>query len=199
MWTQQRTKRAATLVPASAQLPETPLPPDSSANSAPSPDWDAIAHAYAAKVLTVKALSALHGVRLSDLYNHAKRDHWLMRRPATARPRPPSSPRRPKGEAALLRRLMTALDRKMTDFETRMTLAAADSAPTTAADSERDARTLNTLVRLFDKLKGFGAKAAASAGVKAGSRTDGKDIHDADRFRNDLARRLERLRDGIGG
>lgn len=198
MWTQQRTKLAATLVPASAQLPETPLPPDSSANSAPSPDWDAIAHAYAAKVLTVKALSALHGVRRSDLYYHAKRNHWIMRRPAAACPRPPSS-RRPKGEAALLRRLMTALDRKMTEFETRMTLAAADGAPATAADSERDARTLNTLVRLFDKLKGFGAKATSSKGAAAANRTAGKDIHDADRFRNDLARRLERLRDGIGG
>ena len=95
--------------------------------------------------------------------------------------------------------MMTALDRKMAQFETRMTLAAADSAPTTAADSERDARTLNTLVRLFDKLKGFGAKATPGKGVAAANRTAGKDIHDADRFRNDLARRLESLRDSIGG
>ena len=87
----------------------------------------------------------------------------------------------------------------MTDFETRMTQAATGAVPTTAADSERDARTLNTLVRLFDKLKGFGAKATARSGGATKGRSAGKDIHDADRFRNDLAQRLERLRNGIGG
>jgi hypothetical protein len=115
--------------------------------------------------------------------------------PAGKRSSPRPSP--PTSKAALVRRMLTALDRKMTAFETRMTLAG--TVPATAADSERDARTLNTLVRLFDKLKGFRTKAATSAGAAAKSRAGGKDIHDADRFRNDLARRLERLRDSIGG
>ena len=165
------------------------MPPDSPANSASTRDWDAIAHDYAASTLTVSEICALHSVSRSVLYNRALLDGWIRR-----------SARRPaKGKADLARRLLTALDHKMTDFETRMTQAAAGALPATAADSERDARTLGTLVRLFDRLKGFGAKAAASAGAAAGSRTAGKDIHDADRFRNDLARRLESLRDSIGG
>lgn len=184
--------------PASAQLSETPLPPDSSANPARSRDWDAIAHDYAASALTVQEISALHSVRLSVLYDRAKRDGWIMRSPASARRS--LSPPCPNGEVALQRRLMTALDRKMTEFETRMTQAATGAAPMTAADGERDTRTLNTLVRLFDKLKGFGAKPAASGkGAVAAGRRAGKDLHDADRFRNDLARRLESLRDSIGG
>jgi hypothetical protein len=175
------------------------LPP---ANSASTRDWDAIAHDYAASALTVPDICALHNVSRADLYNRANLDGWIKRSAArraaiatTVHRLPPSRP--VKGGAALARRMLTALDHKMTEFETRMTAqAAAGSSATTAADSERDARTLNTLVRLFDKLKGFGAKASAS---KAGSRTAGKDSHDADRFRNDLARRLENLRDTIGG
>ncbi len=133
------------------------MPPDSSANPARSRDWDAIAHDYAASALTVQEISALHSVKLSVLYDRAKRDGWIMRSPASARRS--LSPPCPNGEVALQRRLMTALDRKMTEFETRMTQAATGAAPMTAADGERDTRTLNTLVRLFDKLKGFGRKA----------------------------------------
>jgi hypothetical protein len=178
------------------------LPPDSSANSAPSPDWDAIAHDYAESDLTVSEICALYSISCSVLYDRAGLDGWVKRSAArrTARDRRPSPP--PSGAKAtdLARRMLTALDHKMTEFETRMTQAAAGAAPITAADSERDARTLNTLVRLFDKLKGFGTKAPSSARAPApGSRASGKDIHDADRYRNDLARRLERLRDGIGG
>jgi hypothetical protein len=175
------------------------LPPASSANSADRPDWAAIAHDYAESTLTVPELCALHSVSSSGLYHRANLDGWTKRsaaRRAAAAHRPPP-PRHPQGEADLARRLLTALDHKMRAFETRMTQAAA--APITAADSERDARTLNTLVRLFDKLKGFGAKAVAGAGAPAANRPAGKDIYDADSFRHDLARRLERLRDGIGG
>lgn len=177
---------------------ETPLPPSSSANSADRRDWDAIAHDYAESALTVPDLCALHSVSSSGLYHRANLDGWIKRSAArrAAAHRPPP-PQRDEGEADLARRLLTALDHKMREFEIRMTQAAA--APVTAADSERDARTLNTLVRLFDRLKGFGAKAAAGAGAHAASRTAGKDSHDADSFRHDLARRLERLRDGIGG
>ena len=178
---------------------ETPLPPDSPANSPAARDWAAIAHDYAATALTVPEICALRSVSETALYNRARRDGWI-KRSAARRAVPAHRPATPadNGEADLARRLLTALDQKMTEFETRMFHAAA-SAPATAADSERDARTLGTLVRLFDKLKGFGAKAAAGVGSMPGNRTAGKDTHDADRFRNDLARRLESLRDSIGG
>ena len=174
------------------------MPPDSPANPAAERDWDSIAEDYAASALTVPEICALYSISCSVLYDYAALHGWTKRsavRDAAAIHRPPS--RRPK--ALLARRLLTALDHKMTEFETRMTQIAAGSLPATAADSERDARTLNTLVRLFDKLKGLGGKAAGGAGAPAKRRATGKDSHDADRFRNDLARRLESLRDSIGG
>ena len=145
-------------------------------------------------------LCALHAISRTRLYDHVNRDDWTKRsvRRAAAAKRPSRS-RRLAGETDLARRLLIALDQKMTAFETRMTQAATGETAATSADSERDARTLGTLVRLFDKLKGFGAKTAAGTDAPAASRTAGKDIHDADRFRHDLARRLESLRDSIGG
>lgn len=100
-------------------------------------------------------------------------------------------------KSTLTRRMLLALDCKMTEFETRMKRAA--SANATSADSERDARTLGALVRLFDKLKGSGAKAAPSAASPAAGPPARKDHYDADKLRHDLARRLQSLRDGIGG
>jgi hypothetical protein len=176
------------------------LPPDSSTDSIPTRDWDAIAHDYAASPLTVPDLCALHHISRAGLYNRANRDGWVKRsvlRRAT--PLQLTPPHRLRGKRRLARRMMTALGHKMTEFETRMAHAAASAAQPSAADSERDARTLGTLVRLFDKLKGIGTMASAKTGAARSSRTAGKDIHDADRFRNDLARRLERLRDSIGG
>jgi hypothetical protein len=193
------------------------LPPDSTAPSYAAPDWDAIAHDYAASALTVPELCALHAVSKWSLYYHVNRDGWIkrsaLRRAASGASsskvdaglrsgkssKRPSRSRRLTGEAHLARRLLLALDHKMTAFETRMTQAATGDTAATSADSERDARTLGTLVRLFDKLKGFGGKQLAGTDGPAVSRTAGKDIHDADRFRNDLARRLESLRDSIGG
>jgi hypothetical protein len=105
--------------------------------------------------------------------------------------------RRPR-RGDFVRRLTRALDRKITDFEARH----ADASPASAADAERDARTLNTLVRLYDKLRSA-AKAAASTGPQGtgcGAALAGapaaKDIDDPDGLRRELARRLEKLRLG---
>jgi hypothetical protein len=81
---------------------------------------------------------------------------------------------------------------------------AESAASATAADSERDARTLNTLVRLFEKLKGLGLSEAAgrrAQPAKSAPADDSsvKDAHDADALRGELARRLEKLRGQLGG
>lgn len=165
------------------------------------PDWDAIARDYAASTLAVPDLCTRHAVSASALYRRAKTDGWLMRRESGRR-----APRRCSRPITMNKRLLAALDLKMTQFESRMldAASAASVASPTAADSERDARTLGTLVRLFEKLTGFGEKTAAStrAAPQAGLETAapaGKDAHDADRLRQELAQRLEKLRAGLGG
>lgn len=79
----------------------------------------------------------------------------------------------------------------MTELENRM--IASTELPT-AADCERNVRTLNTLVGLFEKLK----KQAASDGAmqtKAAMHMDGDQpgLPDADMLRRQLAERLNRL------
>lgn len=192
-----------------------------SPNVLPSPprDWDAIARDYAAGALTVTEICTLHGVSPSVLYHRANKLRWKKRKRSVApkaapnaaasengaskaSAKSPQRKRRAKQPADLTQRLLTALDQKMTEFETRM----AEGASLNAADSERDARTLNTLVRLFDKLKSFGEKSGAAkksatpmtsalpaSTASAQPSATGTDAHDADRLRQELAQRLARL------
>jgi transposase-like protein len=156
-------------------------------------DWAAIAREYTEAALTVTEICALHGISVKTLYRRAAQEGWKMRHKCAA-----TAPARAQ-RASLSERLLTALDQKMTEFENRMTQGGA----ATAADSERDARTLNTLVRLFEKLKGFGGKSEADAKAIASpvhaATSAGKDAHDADRLRHGLAQRLEKLREGLRG
>jgi hypothetical protein len=178
-------------------------------------DWDAIARDYAAGTLTIIEICTLHGVSPSALYQRINKLRWKKRQGSATKITQTASPKdaskapktaargtsirkRPtKRSKDLVRRLLIALDQKMTEFENR--LAAGESL--TAADSERDARTLNTLVRLFDKLKDTDRKNrdAKSACSSSAPSTNGTDLHDADRLRHDLAQRLKKLRQGLGG
>jgi len=117
-----------------------------------------------------------------------------------------------KAQPDLLQRLLAALDYKMTAFENRM--AQGDGAAN-AAEGERDARTLNTMVRLFEKLKslqdqgdcaaGKGGRSRATAANTTGPATKFasmdtavRDAQDAEQLRNELAERLGKLREQLG-
>lgn len=150
--------------------------------------WVAVAADYADGTLTVAQICARHEITQKALYAQASKQGWPRRNPR----------RRADGSRrTLIARLYRALEHKMSEFEARL----ADGAQT-AADSERDARTLNTMVRLFERLCALEEKAAA-AGAQGGAKSaDGKpddDIaRDARALRGDLARRLDRLRAGRG-
>jgi hypothetical protein len=163
--------------------------PRKSKSKSSGPDWTAVARDYAAGTLMVTEICALHGISWDAFYRRRSRDNWPARRIQTKR----------SGRSELAQRLLAALDQKMTEFETRLT----DGAAPSAADSERDARTLNTLVRLFDKLQNFDAKAAppkpSSAAASTAHAAHSETSHDADRLRHDLAQRLEKLRAGLSG
>ena len=186
-------KKSDTLIVATVQThPRGSLSPPNSPSATPR-DWAGIARDYAAGALTIAEICALYGVSTSAIYQRAALEGWKKRGHAAR------ASRHRNGAASMTERLLSALDRKMTEFETRI----AQCATTTAADSERDARTLNTLVRLFEKLKGSGGNGATDAKAAAApvpaATSAGKDAHDADRLRHDLARRLEKLRGGLCG
>jgi hypothetical protein len=203
--------RAAAIFPESRPIEDKtkpPLPsPPASRPCETAAGWDAIERDYTANELTVDEICATHGVTRSQLYHRARNCGWQLRLSNS-----PAARHRVETEFAT--RLTTALDLKMTQFETRIAEAGS------AADNERDARTLNTLVRLFEKLQRLGSHATktgvrvatlarfprsgaaagrASAAAASSADTTSKDAHDADRLRTDLAQRLERLRGQIGG
>ena len=112
------------------------------------------------------------------------------------KPRPPSEPK-PKPAAQLrrdmVRRLLEALDKRLTLLETRMAQdAELGEAMQSAADAERDARALSGLARLYAKLVELDdAARAGGKGTTDNAKPEATD--DADRLRHELALRLQRL------
>lgn len=94
--------------------------------------------------------------------------------------------------ADIIDRLYTALDRKMGEIETRIARASRDEDDTmSAADCERDARTLTALARLYEKICEL--EGAASMKSHEGELAQEAQEIDADRFRQGIAERLERM------
>ena len=93
----------------------------------------------------------------------------------------------------MVKRLLRVLDKRLMLLETRMAPdAEAGEAMQSAADAERDARTLSGLARLYVKLIELDdAARAGGKGKTEGSKPEAAD--DADRLRRDLALRLQRL------
>jgi len=152
------------------------------------PNWGAVSEAYARGDLTVAEICTRYGITQHALYSRARKQGWPpRRRRGPARP-PVNTPCSSGGSAreALIARLYNALERKMSEFEARQSQGAQ-----TAAEHERETRTLNTMVRLFERLGELKEKAQANNAV---SRDDGDISADARSLRQDLARRLERLR-----
>ncbi len=177
--------------------------------------WADIASAYALGKLSVRQICAEYKISAATLYRRASREGWARRAQAKAsrgqakasrgqakasrgRDGRTSKPQAHGGKNRLIARLYSALERKMSEFEEKQNEGAVS-----AAESERNARTLNTMVRLFERLQAMEDKASA----QAGSARRGKDAHpasaqlsasDADRLRSELAQRLARLRAGRG-
>jgi len=112
------------------------------------------------------------------------------------KPRPPGEPP-PKPEKQfrrdMVKRLLEVLDKRLMLLETRM---APDAEPgeamQSAADAERDARTLSGLARLYAKLVELDdAARAGGKGKTDNAKPEATD--DADRLRRELALRLQRL------
>lgn len=89
----------------------------------------------------------------------------------------------------IVARLYAALDRKMKEIEERIS---AGGEGASAADAERDARTLTSLARLYEKLSEM--EQAAEKASKKGEVSQ-KDMN-ADRQREEIAEHLERLLKG---
>jgi hypothetical protein len=167
-------------------------------------DWEGIKHAYVYGDWSIERIADARGSSATTISKRAKREGWVRlvgtkRLRGGPKPRPPGTPRpKPATEAQLrrrkmVRRLFEVLDGKLREIEERMADAQREGAlPQSAADSERDARSLTALARLYAKLVELDEAATPAAGegsdIGAAARSD-----DADQLRRDLALRLERL------
>lgn len=151
--------------------------------------WAAVAADYVAGEWTVAQICTRYGISQKALYEQVKKQGWPLR---SAGEQSSADVRKQRRGAkttrkALIARLYRALEQKMSEFESRL-----DDETPEAADHERDTRTLNTMVRLFERLSALEEKGRAG---KAAAQDDRGGVNaDARALREDLARRLERLR-----
>jgi hypothetical protein len=156
-------------------------------------DWAAVWHDYVHGDMSLDRIAWKHRTTDATLRKRAKAGGWVRLVGTTPLPRgrragprgaePPSAEE--KRRARMVKRLFAVLDAKITALEARMNQG--DDGVQSAADAERDARSLTALARLYAKLVEMD-----EAGL-AGSQDQMKDGDDADRLRRDLADRLGRL------
>ena len=161
-------------------------------------DWDGIKLAFTKGDWSLARIGDAFGTTHSNISRRAKKDGWV-REVGTK----PLRGRRARGGAVsktaqrrILKRLYRALDEKMKVLEERIAQAQQPGAPElSAADAERDARTLSALARLYAKLVELDDQAREGARKEQGSEPAPatRSADDADRLRRDLALRLQRL------
>jgi hypothetical protein len=160
-------------------------------------DWAAIEHAHIHGDMSLRRISDAFGSSERTISDRAKKGGWIRlvgtkALPRGRRPRLPGAPRTPRATAkqvrrhALALRLFKVIDAKLQEIETRMQQAEASAAPLSAADTERDVRSVTSLTGVYTKL--------VELDKQAGSETQGAvGSEDAEHLRRELALRLERL------
>lgn len=159
--------------------------------------WREITRAYAEGALTVAQICNRFSVSKGALYDRARIEGWPPRRDRgrtrTAKPKTAG----PDWDQ-VAHRLYGALERKISELEQVM---ADRQEPFDASNRERDARTLNGLVRTFEKLREMdqhrfgpgepGADANKSGGPSSGPSAAADEHAD---LRAELAARIARLK-----
>jgi hypothetical protein len=152
---------------------------------------------------SLQRIADAHGVSQTAVIQRAKKHGWV-RLVGTKRLRPGPRPGKPKAKRAaaeeirrrdIVRRLLEALDKRLIHLEKRMAPdAESGDVAQSAADAERDARTLSGLARLYAKLVELDDSASTKGEPDQDkSVTKPEATDDADRLRRDLALRLQRL------
>ena len=177
-------------------------------------DWGEAARLYGEGRASVRELASRLGVSTSTIYRKARDQGW--RRPVrkggkTSKTVTPADARieiaapdanvmmnRSADTGTIYARLYKALDCKLAIVEARIAHAVQSKTGIPAAQSERDARTLSSLVRLFEKLRAMDVKEAATTGRRGSSEgtslSPKERTEDDDRFRRELIRRIKALR-----
>jgi hypothetical protein len=176
--------------------------PAAPANATGGIDWAAVERDFIHSGLSQDRIAQRHGTTRGRIARHAQRGGWVRLVPVAPlpfgpKPRPPGAPKLSRTERRMrriLERLYRVLDRKMKSLEARMIQAQADDAnPQSAADGERDVRTLGAVASVYAKVIELEEQMRKSqAGMGSNTDASGRS-EDADHLRRDLALRLRRL------
>jgi hypothetical protein len=117
--------------------------------SSAQPDWDAIRARYELGQEPVKDIAAAIGLKPFALSMKAKALGWLLRRHAQTKAILPARRGRPESTQATLKRLKELLQSRIANLEQQL---ADIGDKVNAIKTERDLRSVNTLVRTLDKV-----------------------------------------------
>jgi uncharacterized protein YjcR len=146
---------------------------------AAAPDWVRVRKEYEGGAIRLGDLAELAGVTPQKLMAVARREGWKPRRVAGSRPVPVRS---------TIARLKSLLQQRLAALDGELEALGAEA---TAANSERDIRAINTLVRTLEKVLELERRDRAA---RAKRRKQHRDYTDADR--QALAERLKGLAGG---
>lgn len=96
----------------------------------------------------------------------------------------------------MLDRIYAAMEGKMLEMETQLARNREEGCvPASAADNERDVRTLNTLTRMIEKITALGRDRAARGDAETDPEAEAAN---AERIREEIVERIMRLRESGG-
>ena len=154
-------------------------------------------HDFTYSGLSLDRIGDRHGTTAQTIRKYAREGDWVREVPTVPlrpgrRPRPPGTPKptaAQRRKQKLIARLLAALDKGLAQLEARMTLEDG-AAPVSAADVERNARSMGKLTQLLQELVALDEE-ARRAGGEGSQATEANE--DADELRRVLALRLEQL------
>jgi hypothetical protein len=165
------------------------------------PDWERTRHEYEHCPDSLDVIAKRNGVSRTTLFARTKAEGWERKVKTIWRQRrgkdelaalAVETSRRVLG-ASIAGRLYRAIDRKLQEIEKRMS-ERPDGELQSAADAEREARSLAALARLYAKLVELDEAAKTNREAEAKKQESAKETSvDADRLRRELALRLKRL------
>ena len=164
-------------------------------------DWQEIENAYLAGKQSVAHICQQFGIKPHQLYRKAKACSWQMR--ATTKPKKQAQKagqqketrQAPIGLRAKQGTSVRALHETLEFITMDLMQRISDRSQDTSADHEKDARTLSSLVRTYEKLKTIAAKHDATS-TKEPSDHSNSD-QSAQQRRAEIAARLEKLVKGL--
>lgn len=146
-------------------------------------DWKKVREEYERNEGTVQSICTFHSISRTQLYRRRRAENWERRksRHSVGMPENEDAVNSSPDRKALIDRLYAAFDRQMGEFESHL-----DGSPDEGVN-EKDARTLGSLARTLEKLIDLKQE-------EEGEQEDtGKGV-DIERLRQELANRIERLR-----